>query len=193
MMRSLLSIGKTLIILLLVGTAFYRLSLLVWSGKPVPCAEPIAYTIGTFDKRFNLSQKDFLSALAEAEKIWEKPSGRELFAYFPEKADLPVNLIYDYRQEVTEELTGIESEVKEDEVAYHALESRLSVLKAEYTQLKVAYDARVSIFNQMNATYESHVNDWNNSNRTSRGQFEQLEKQRIALENEIAQLKTLEN
>ena len=50
----------------------------------VPCAEPIPYQLGTFDTQFNISKDYFLSALAEAEAIWEKPAGRELFIYVPE-------------------------------------------------------------------------------------------------------------
>src|SRR3989344_6008931 len=82
---------------------------------PVPCEEPIAYTLGSFDKRFGISQKDFLSALLAAEAIWEKPLGQELFVYTPEGAKLSVNLIYDYRQETTSTLSGIESTVEQEE------------------------------------------------------------------------------
>ena len=48
--------------------------------KP-PCSKPIAYDVGTFDRRFNISHEYFLSALADAEAIWEKPSGLNLFEH----------------------------------------------------------------------------------------------------------------
>ena len=184
---------KTVATTLVLAVFFILGQKLYLERKPVPCAEPIAYAIGAFDRRFGLSQASFLAALEEAEAIWEKPSGRELFSYSPEKADLPVNLIYDYRQEVTEELTDIESEVKEDEASYRALEANFSVLKSEHNSLKALYDTRVDSFNLMNASYESHVEAWNNGDRTNQGQFRALEAERVALENEIRELKVLEN
>ena len=39
-----------------------------------PCAEPIPYTLGTFDTQFNISKSYFLSALLDAKAIWEKAS-----------------------------------------------------------------------------------------------------------------------
>ena len=47
--------------------------------KYFPCKEPIPYKLGTFDNQFNLSQKDFIDALSQAEAVWEKPSGLNLF------------------------------------------------------------------------------------------------------------------
>src|SRR6185295_3949981 len=67
--------------------------------KYFPCKEPIPYTLGTFATQFNLSQKDFLDALAQAEAVWEKPTSLDLFTYEPgdtSASALKVNLIYDY-------------------------------------------------------------------------------------------------
>ncbi len=121
----------------------------VWNSfragsSPAPCAEPIAYGVGEFDRRFDLSQKDFLAALAEAEIIWEKPINKDLFSYSPEKGELAINLIYDYRQQVTEELGEIQGEVKEDEVTYRILEANYLGAKARHDELKGIYQARVS-------------------------------------------------
>ncbi len=159
---------------------------------PQVCERPIAYVIGFFDRRFNITQKYFLAALAEAEAVWEKPFGRELFVYAPESHGLRVNLIYDYRQAVTGELSEIESEVKEDEDSYRALEAKYSGSRAEYVQLKSLYDMRVESFNQMNAAYQTHVAEWNRGKRNSREEFETLESERLVLETEVFQLKTLE-
>ena len=194
MIKVLLIVGKTLIIFLAIGAAFLKFDVLAHFKKtPTACSAPIEYSIGTFDRRFNLSQSAFLSALSEAEAIWEMPSKRDLFVYLPVSDDLYINLIYDRRQEVTTELSHIESEVKEDEATYRALESQFSALKAEHNSLKAAYDARVNSFNLMNASYESHVEAWNSGDRTNQGQFQALEAERVALESEIRNLKVLEN
>ena len=159
---------------------------------PVPCEKPIAYTLGSFDNRFGISQKDFLSALLAAEAVWEKPLDKELFIYTPEGAKLSVNLIYDYRQETTSTLSGIESAVEQEEASYDTLEARYASLKAEYTSAKNIYDGRIEAFDEKNSAYEAEVEAWNDGKRTSKTQFEQLERNRLALEADMRELKILE-
>lgn len=164
--------------------------------KPVQvasvCEKPIAYNIGAFDRRFGLSYQTFLSALKEAEAIWEKPIGKDLFVYSTENSELAVNLIYDNRQETTSTLSGLESVVTKDETLYQTLRSQYVSLKSEYDNLKNTYDAQVKLFDEKNTEYEQLVRIWNKGKRTSRTEFEQLEKARLALENEAAGLKSLE-
>lgn len=157
-----------------------------------PCEKPITYSIGTFDTRFNLSRSDFLLAVKQAEKLWEEPLGRELFSHVSEKPKLAVNLVYDYRQEVTEELDQIEDVVRGDEATYKSLEARYEILKREQEALKANYDARVSAFNHNNARYEQMVALWNASDRSSQTQFTELEVARRDLEQEVKTLKTVE-
>jgi len=117
------------------------------------CAEPILYNIGGFDRRFDISQKQFLRVLGEAEDIWEKPLGKELFSYSPQEGDLKVNLIYDYRQQTTEELNQLEREVSRGEAAYGVLEQR-------YLNLRNDPDASIAEINalvdQLNVLAKKH-------------------------------------
>src|SRR3989344_2673923 len=119
---------SALLLIIAIGYAWYQIN---FKKVLLPCVEPIKYAIGSFDRRFDLSHTDFLSALSEAEAIWEKSLGRELFSYAPEVGELKINLIYDYRQEVTEELSEIQGEVKEDEALYRFLQSQYAALKRE--------------------------------------------------------------
>lgn len=156
-----------------------------------PCEESIAYTIGTFDRRFGVSQEEFLKALLLAEAIWEEPMGQEFFVYAPETSVLAVNLIYDYRQETTRVLTNIEYTLEESEVTYKILLARHAGLKEEYEKVKSIYEARVEIFNEKNSTYQTQVDKWNRGPRTSKVQFDRLEESRRTLELETVELKNL--
>lgn len=158
---------------------------------PLPCEEPLAYNIGIFDRRFNITQKDFLSALAEAEAIWEESISKELFIYSPETGDLSINLIYDYRQEATKTLENLGKVVEEDEGTYEMMQSKYVVLKAEYDNLENLYNARGKMFNEQNDAYQAKVETWNNGKRNSKTQFDELENKRIALQAEVAELKAL--
>lgn len=164
-----------------------------------PCSQPITYAIGSFDERFGISQEDFVSALAEAEAIWERPllgegssSGRNLFTYSPEDFQLPVHLVYDYRQEATRELLELESKFEESESNYRVLETRLESLKGEYQNIKIAYEARIADLSRRNAAYEAQVEKWNSGPRTSKREFDALETERLAINAEADSLKAVE-
>ncbi|MDP3763361.1 MAG: matrixin family metalloprotease [bacterium] len=163
-----------------------------FTKTPLACEEPIAYAVGAFDRRFGISHKDFLDAIVQAEAVWEKPSGIELFAYKPESGELAINLVYDYRQEVTGTLSSLENVVADNEATYNTLKTRYDGLKAEYNNAESIYDARVKMFNEKSDAYQKQVESWNRGQRNSRKQFDQLEINRVALEAEAAALKVLE-
>jgi predicted Zn-dependent protease len=161
-------------------------------GQPKACEEPVAYSLGSFDQRFGISEKNFLSALTDAESIWEEAIGKELFVYAPEQSKLAVNLIYDHRQEVTSALFGLENVVEENEASYDTLRARYGTLKSEYETAKSVYEDFVRTFNERNVAYERQVESWNKGKRNSKEQFEVLEKERISLEMESEKLRILE-
>ncbi len=159
---------------------------------PKACEKPIAYAVGSFDKRFNISNAALLEALRLAEAIWEKPSGRDLFVYSSEDAILPINLVYDYRQETTSTLTNLGEALEQNEETYNAARANYLNLKATYDKAKAVYESRVASFNEANDAFAKRVEAWNNSPRTSKSEFEALGKSRDALEKEAAELKRLE-
>jgi len=173
-------------------TVFWIVDYILTRDSTALCEKPIAYTIGTFDRRFGISQTDFLEALAQAETIWEESIDQELFVYAPETAVLPVNLIYDYRQETTNTLTFLGSTLEENDASYKILQGRHTGLKAEFEKAKSIYETRVKIFNETSNAYELQVEKWNSGPRTSRAQFDRLEESRKTLEAEAVILKNLE-
>ncbi len=182
-----------IIVALVLATSFFVLNDRGLLGTPKACEKPIAYNIGSFDKRFNITEKDFLSALSLAEAVWEKPLGKELFVYAPEASILPVNLIYDYRQETTSTLSNLEGVLELSEDAYKTLESKYNGLKSEYEQAKSIYETRVKTFNEANRAYERQVDAWNNGPRTSKQQFNELEKAKETLEEDAREIKSMES
>ena len=158
------------VILLLLAWQLYR-------NREIPaCSRPIAYEIGAFDSRFGLSRRELISAMKEAEAVWETASGRDLFIYAQDNASLPVNLIYDYRQEVTEALGTIESGIKEDEADYNALESNYLKLKSEYNALKIAYEAKIAELNRKKRVTEAEFNQVQTLENELNGRIDELNK-----------------
>lgn len=156
----------------------------------LPCAEPIAYTIGVFDTRFGISKNAFLSAVAEAETIWEKPAGKDLFASSP-NGSLTINLVYDFRQEATQKLKALGIVVGDDKASYNELKARYDAMQVDYARQKSVYDARVAVFQSRANAYEEAVASQNKRGGAPRDAYDQLNAERAALDAEAAEINML--
>lgn len=191
-MKKILKIAIPLIIL---GAVWYQFhdAILARFAFFIPCKNPIVYTLGTFDKQFKISQSYFLSALSDAEMIWEKPFGKDLFTYTPTDSTndvLKINLIYDYRQQATSKLASLGIVVKDSQASYDTLKTKFLVLQKSYDQAKIDFNARIGAFNQKNKIYEQKVELWNSRGGAPKDEYNKLEEERLALNAELAELKT---
>ena len=156
-----------------------------------PCLEPIPYVLGSFDTDFKISEKYFLSALTEAEEIWEKPLGKNLFFYTPadptDKA-VKVNLVYDYRQQATSKLANLGIVVQNTRASYESLETKFNNLKTEYETDKNIFNRTVEDFNEKTKTYESEVTNWNAKGGAPQKEYERLQAIQKSLESESKQI-----
>ena len=183
---------RILIFLGVLGAAYQYRSVFL----PVPpCTEPIPYTLGTFSKEFNISQKYFLDALAEAEAVWEKPSGIDLFAYTPADTSgdvLKINLTYDYRQQATSKLASLGIVVKNTRESYEMLKAKLAALKTDYDKQKSSFNVRLADFNRRQETYGKEVAFWNKKGGAPEAEYDKLNTERIALQAEAAELERIQ-
>ncbi|KKT01270.1 MAG: Peptidase M10A and M12B matrixin and adamalysin [Candidatus Nomurabacteria bacterium GW2011_GWA2_43_15] len=180
---------SALISLAVLGVLAYQFRDFVF--PPKPCAEPIPYNLGTFDTEFDISQKYFLSALSDAEAVWEKPFGRDLFAYAPEysKSDvLKINLVYDYRQQATSKLASLGIVVKDSKASYDMLKAKFDALKIEYEKAENVFKARLESFSQKKQAYENEVRFWNKKGGAPQTEYDKIEADRLALEAESKEL-----
>lgn len=74
------------------------------------CDTPKYYSLGRIDKEFHLTEAEFQADIQEAQAIWNKASGKQLFV-FKDRAPLQVHLIYDKRQSLNEEITSLNNDV----------------------------------------------------------------------------------
>lgn len=152
-----------------------------------PCSVPITYAIGSFDKRFGISQEEFLSAIEKAEAIWEGPTKKELFS-FKESGGLKINLVYDDRQKTTQQLQTIDSTVDATRAQYDALEARYKALLASYEIQKSAFEQRLADFTKRQAAYGAEVERWNRRGGAPKSTYEQLQSQQSAFAEEASRL-----
>jgi len=166
-------------------------NLIKYSSLYAPCEQPITYTLNLFDDRFSLLRQDFLGAVGEAEAIWEKPIGKELFTY-ADDGRLKINLIYDYRQQATSKLKSLGIVVKEDRTSYSELRTKYEALKAEYGKLKTDYDARLALFTQRKRVYDQEVQSWNKKGGSSKAEYNRLSEEGVIIQAELAEIQKIE-
>jgi hypothetical protein len=158
---------------------------------PAPCSQPIPYNLGTFDMQFGISKDYFLSALADAEAIWEKPFGKNLFLYSPNDTSpdvLKVNLVYDYRQEADSTLSSLGIVVNNDKASYDSLKAKFTALQTQYTAEKNHFTARVNAFNTEQASLEQQINSWNAKGGAPQDEYAKLQAGQAALASESKDL-----
>ncbi|MDP3956695.1 MAG: matrixin family metalloprotease [bacterium] len=161
-------------------------------GQLLPCAKPITYSIGSFDVRFGLSKSAFLSAVAQAEAIWEKPAQKELFAYAPNGGTLTINLVYDFRQEATQKLKALGITVGDDKASYNELKSKYNAMQADYVEQKSAYDARVAALESRESAYEAKVTYWNKRGGAPRATYNEMNIETASLSTEATAINSLQ-
>lgn len=158
---------------------------------PAPCTQPIPYNLGTFDTQFGISKAYFLSALSEAEAIWDKALGTTLFVYSPADTEsnvLKINLVYDYRQQATSKLNSLGITVQNNQASYDMLKVKFTAEKAQYESQKSTYDAAVLTFNTKEQAYEAEVSSWNTKGGAPQPEYDKLQAEKAELDTESAQL-----
>lgn len=161
-------------------------------NKYLPCKDPIEYSLETFDERFGISEDEFLSAIVEAEAIWEKPFGDELFSH-TSNGKLKVNLIYDVRQEITEKLQKLDVVVENTRASYDSIKIKYDNLKKEFEADTLAFEKRLATFEKRRDAYEEQVEYWNNKGGANKTQFDALKKEEDWLRTESIELGVMQD
>lgn len=159
----------------------------------LPCSTPITYRLDSFSTEFGVSRAFFLSALSDAEAIWEKPFGKQLFTYVPEKGQMKVSLIYDYRQQATANLSSLGLVVKNTKASYDSLAASLASLKTTYNTLKSNFNAQVSTYESSANAYHQEVALWNAKGGAPKAEYEKLQAMRSSLVIQSKELQTKQN
>ncbi|MEX2052298.1 MAG: matrixin family metalloprotease [Candidatus Paceibacterota bacterium] len=158
-----------------------------------PCKRPIAYSLGRMDPDFEVSEEEFLKAIANAEKVWEEAFGGELFSYSPDKqGSLKINMVYDYRQEITNQMEDIGEQVSETRATYDALLAKHVSAEQGYLDDKRVYAARVATFEDRQREYSKEVEYWNKRGGAPAAKYEELNREGEALKTEFEKIQALE-
>ncbi len=179
-----------LFIILAAGGLYYyrgKLQNLGQMFQAVPCQSPITYKIGSFDGKFGISETKFKQAISEAAQIWDKAEGKQLFQY-QDNGAMSISLVYDSRQEASDQLKKLNLNVDNTESSYNQLKISYDKYKAEYEAQNREYSIQVREFNAKKQAYETEVEYWNSKGGAPPAEFAKLKAERDELNSESALL-----
>lgn len=122
-----------------------------------------------------------------AEAIWEKPLAKNFFNFTP-IGGLKINLIYDYRQESTDELKKLGITIDGSYGAYDKLKAEYNSLIKKYDASKADLEKMASAYNSARKEYEQIVHAWNKKGGATAGEFKKLEAERLDLDAQGAKI-----
>ncbi len=147
------NILSVLLLCCILGGYFYY----VYDNRP--CAKPLYYSIGTYDSQFGVSESQFLTDAAEAADLWNKEAGHTVLEY-KDYGKMPVNLIYDGRQQLTDTGKSISSQqaiIDQQKTAIGLLQSQYDSQKQQIRSDEAAHadvskiNAEIDSLNQLGA------------------------------------------
>lgn len=145
-----------------------------WQGIPFPCEEPLAYSLGSLDPRFGITEAEFLKEIAGAEQVWEDATGKNLFVFAP-GAPFKINLVFDERQERTFDGQELDQSLEETKARQETLAEKNVASFALYDKTFKEYEASLGSFEKRLVRYNREVEQWNKEGGAPRDEYEKLQ------------------
>lgn len=182
-MRSILSAVLLLALIGGVGWWYYDTEL--------RCPVPLAYALGELDERFGLTEEAAREAVAVVVQRWEEHTGRDLFVYDTEHADLVVHFVYDGRQKLTEDEHALREVLSRAENVSDSIRGAYTELLAQYEALREKYASRLTAYEAALATHNDEVAYWNEEGGAPEEVYAELREREAELAREGEELRAL--
>lgn len=138
-----------------------------------PCDTPRMFKVGPIDSKFKLTEFELETSLEQAAEIWNKADGRKLLKFDP-AAKLEVQMVYDDRQALRNQINQIEGSLKKSD-------SSLKPSVAEYEKLSAEFKKRL-------ATLNNRIEEANKRGGASQEEYDQIIKEQDDLKSQADQL-----
>lgn len=140
------------------------------------CDEPIKYRIDTVDPKFNLSKEQFSLDVNQAAQIWNNEADKNLFIYDP-AGDLSINLIYDERQSLNNQIQQLEDTVKSDKQSLNPKVNEYEKLASEFKQKVIELNKKIE--------------EWNNKGGAPPDEYKKIIEEQQSLQSETDRLNSM--
>ena len=177
------AIKSGVIIIAVLGVSIFAYAKL----NPPPCSEPIRYSLGTIDDGFKLTNEQFLENINQAAGIWSGALDKSLFEYDAE-AVLKISLVYDYRQQSTDELKKLGLNIENTQESYNEIKASYQARKSDYELRKQALDAEIRDYEKKQNAYNQKVSYWNSNGGAPKKEYDALQREKVALDAQRAEI-----
>lgn len=129
-------------------------------GSEAPCAAPLAWRVTRVDPEFGMDIAAATAVVLEATALWEDVLGPGLFVH-DEGGGFPVRLVYDERQEMTQQRIRRQAEVDAAGERAEAVRVELTATAARHAEAVQRSAERLRAFEQRVADHNAAVRAWN--------------------------------
>lgn len=151
------------------------------------CPAPLHYRLGDLDAMFGLTSVEARQHILKAEEIWETAVNRDLFVY-DETADFTVNFVFDERQKNADTQEAKKQQLDAKWSESERLLQTVELLQTEHRALTSTYEAKKVDYENRLEQYNASVVKYNDRGGAPTGVFEELEDERLALNQEVETL-----
>jgi uncharacterized protein YfcZ (UPF0381/DUF406 family) len=159
------------------------------------CAEPIEYSIGKIDGRFYLTKMQVRINALIASRVWNDVFDQEIIIYNPD-ADLTINLVYDERQEASDERKRIQGQLSFSSDRIRLKRNQLNDLYQEFVKDKASFNAakdeftdKISSFNASGGIPSSKISELESDQETLKGLMVELKNKADIINSKSADLR----
>src|SRR5437899_1843529 len=106
-----------------------------------------------------LTSAGVLEALREAESLWGRAVGRDVFTHDP-RATLTVTLVYDERQQTTQTSQRLWSSMQQAQASHAVVSRSYAEWRETYERRARSYETTYAAYQERAAAYNAQVQQW---------------------------------
>lgn len=132
----------------------------LWDRMTHPFDLRVRYRIAAIDPRFNLTESELKRISQQATDIWKQGLGQDFFVYDPD-ARLSIHLIYDQRQDESQQRRDHISKLTQNEVGIKQKNTELKAMQENLARHKAALDVQQRSFQELSQDYNAMIRQYN--------------------------------
>lgn len=156
------------------------------------CTAPLTYSLGAVDSRFGVSSAQLVEYLAQAEAVWEAPSGKNLFQYRASGGAVSVNLLYDSRQATTDTQKATLAKLSAIKTVFDLISTQLRLVASSTRAEQDSLQATFALYQQDETRFNADVAASNAAGGASPETFASFQARKQALTTRFTDLKAQE-
>ena len=127
---------------------FLNLFFFVCPAYSSSCDKALTYRIGKVDERFGITRSEFSWLVKKAAEMWSAPYSRDLLEEASDGRIL-IEMMYDYRQDATENMKRLDTNVGADLRSYTGLREEYDKLQRDYKRKEKELEAASAEYRRM--------------------------------------------